>query len=123
MQIEEVFKKAKDLVKARTGRSADRIKLAHDCPVIEADHKADGRVYAHAFHRKNRICVCKAIEKLSTGHKLGIILHELGHAFGRQHDEPGADLWVEDKLGVDLEYRKLVQWAPPGLIADGRNKR
>jgi hypothetical protein len=119
VKIEEVFQKAKDLVKARTGRSAEKIGLVRNCPVIEKDHKEDARVYAHAFHRKNRICVCRAIDKLSTGHKLGIMLHELGHAFGRQHDEPGADLWVEEKLGVDLEYRKLVQWAPPGLIGAG----
>jgi hypothetical protein len=87
------------------------------CPVVEKDHKEDPRVYAHVFHKpKKTICLCRAYDRLPLGHKLGIMLHEIGHLLS-DGGEAEADLWVDDNLGVNIEFKGTLQWVDPKEVA------
>ena len=89
------------------------VKVYRKCPLIEHDHANDPRVFAHVFHRRGKvICVCKDFDKLELGHKIGVLLHEIGHLMSNG-GEAEADLWVQDNLGIDIDYKNTVQWVAP----------
>lgn len=86
------------------------------CRLVEKDHAESPRVFAHVFHRRDRaICVCREFEGLPLGHQVGILLHEIGHLMSNG-GEAEADLWVDDNLGIDIDYRSTLQWVDPGMV-------
>lgn len=95
--------------------SPQEVFLVVGCPEAEQDHAEDERVFAHTFHVPKTVCVARAFENLKDGHKLGIMLHEFGHLYGGQ-EEGIADLWVDENLGIDLDYVNMVQWVEPRLL-------
>jgi len=69
------------------------------------------RVYAHALHYSNTICVTPLMAELSEEQRQGIIVHEFGHIYcGIHHKEydadedADADLVVITIFGVNLHY-------------------
>ena len=90
------------------------IYVTQSCPLIEKDHKESPRVHAHVFHKQNRtICLAKAFNRLPLGHKVGIMLHEIGHLMTKGGEEE-ADLWVQDNCdGIDIAYKNSIQWVDP----------
>lgn len=92
------------------------IKIGSRCSVVEHDHENDPRVFAHVFHRRGKtICLCRDFAKLPLGHKIGILLHEIGHLMSNG-GESEADLWVQDNLGIDIGFKETVQWVDPGEV-------
>ena len=85
------------------------------CTLVERDHKNDSRVYAHVFHKPDTICLCRAFDGLEGGHRVGIMLHEIGHLMS-DGGEAEADLWVQDKLDIDIDFRNTLQWVNPGKV-------
>jgi hypothetical protein len=86
------------------------------CKLVEQDHKEDNRVYAHVFHKpKKTICLARAFDRLPLGHKIGIMLHEIGHLMSNG-GEAEADLWVNDHLGIDIDFKNTIQWVEPGEV-------
>jgi len=85
------------------------VSIIHGCKVANKDHAEVERYYAHTFHRKNAICTCDAFEELNPEHQFGILLHEFGHLYGGE-SEAEADLWVEEALGIEIDYVNMVQW-------------
>lgn len=83
------------------------------CRIVEKDHEDDPRVFAHVFHRKgHHICVCREFIDLPLGHQIGILLHEIGHLMS-DSGEAEADLWVQDFLDIDIEFKNTLQWVDP----------
>lgn len=92
------------------------IKLDRKCKLVQKDHEEDKRVYAHVFHRRGRvICLCRAFDRLALPHKLGILLHEIGHLMSNG-GEAEADLWVNDNLDIDIDFRNTLQWVDPAEV-------
>ena len=90
-----------------------QIQISRKCKLSERDHAEDPRVFAHVFcDRTDTICLCKDFDLLPAGHKIGIILHEIGHLMS-DSGEAEADLWVQDHLGIDIDFKDLVQWVDP----------
>jgi len=90
--------------------------LDRKCKLVEKDHARDSRVFAHVFHRHNKaICVCRAFSRLPLGHRIGIILHEIGHLMANG-GEAEADLWVQDNLHIDIDFKDTVQWVAPRKV-------
>lgn len=92
------------------------IKLRH-CREVDEDHKRSCRQYAHTYHYKDTICVAKAFDKLPIQHKLGLIVHEVGHILvGKaNHKESQADREANKYFGVrilykDSKYGKRLQY-------------
>jgi hypothetical protein len=86
------------------------------CADVEKDHKEDPRVYAHVFHKPNKtMCLSRAFDKLPLGHKLGVMLHEIGHLMTNS-GEAEADLWVDDTLNINIEFKGTIQWVDPGEV-------
>lgn len=79
------------------------------CEMADKDHEREDRVYAHVFHHPWTICVCDRFEDLPDEHKAGILLHEFGHLYGGDLDAE-ADLWIDEELGIDIEYVDTIQW-------------
>jgi hypothetical protein len=97
---------------AQFGFDPPDIFLDRSCKLIEKDHAKDPRVFAHVFHRRNKaICVCRAFSRLPLGHRIGIILHEIGHLMS-DGGEAEADLWVQDNLHIDIAFKDTLQWVP-----------
>jgi len=86
------------------------------CSELEVVHASIPRVHAHVFHYPDTICIVRDFDNLDDEHKIGILLHEFGHLFGGQHDAD-ADLWVEQVLGIDIEYVDTMQWVPLEALA------
>ena len=99
------------------------VRLDRKCRVAELDHAQDGRVFAHVFHHAGLIiCLCRAFDKLPLGHRIGILLHEIGHLMS-DGGEAEADLWVQDNLDIDIDFKPLrgkiersVQWVDPKKV-------
>lgn len=92
------------------------IKLDRKCRLVREDHKEDPRVYAHVFHRQgNAICICPAFDRLRLEHKIGILVHEIGHLMSKG-GEAEADLWVQENMGVDIDFRDTLQWVDPKQV-------
>jgi len=91
---------------------AKLIELNFGCPLADSDHWDVWRVHAHVGHEPNAICLCHDFEGLPDPCKIGILLHEYGHLFGGNSDAE-ADLWVEEELGIDLDYVETLQWVHP----------
>ncbi len=91
------------------------IKLCVGCDDLEEHHIKVPRVHAHVFDFPWVICVVEDIELLSDEHKLGILLHEIGHLYGG-FDDAEADLWVHETLGIDISYVDTMQWVDVGSI-------
>lgn len=85
--------------------------LKWDCPLSVKDNAEDPRVFAHALHYKNTICLHPLFEDLKDEFKCGILLHEMGHVFGGE-EEAEADLWVDEQLRIAIKYRDMLQWVP-----------
>ncbi|HEC61337.1 MAG TPA: hypothetical protein ENI27_03685 [bacterium] len=112
MTIYKAMEKVQDLI---FGVVADLpfyphyIELFIGCSDLEESHRQIPRVHAHVFHIPMTICVTESIEGLSDEHKIGILLHEMGHIYGG-YDDADADLWVQDALGIDIAYVNTMQW-------------
>ena len=89
-----------------------KIRVTQACPLVERDHSADSRVYAHVFHREWVICFCKAYSELSLPHQVGVMLHEIGHVMSNG-GEAEADLWVDEQMGIDINFKDTLQWVAP----------
>jgi len=94
-----------------------KIKVKH-CKLADAEHKEEPRIFAHVFHHKDVICVCKAFDKLPIENKTGILWHELGHLLGNKiylygpdDEEIMADMRAQ-AMGIRIWYDKdKIQWA------------
>lgn len=98
------------------------VSLVFGCSEAEDDHANNERIFAHTLHLPRTICVAQAFEDLKDGHKLGIILHEFGHLYGGR-DEGAADLWVDEELGIDIDYVDTVQWVEIKLVGMARENK
>jgi hypothetical protein len=75
------------------------------CKIAEEDHKKERRVYAHTFHRKNTICVCRDFGELPDQHFVAILAHEIGHLLaGPKRSENAVNKEVYKKFGVRIIY-------------------
>ena len=93
-----------------------RMYVIQACRMAEKDHHDDLRVYAHVFHGPDMtICLCKAYSKLTLGHKIGIMVHEIGHLMS-DGGEAEADLWVHEHLGINIDFKATVQWVEPEVV-------
>lgn len=92
--------------------SPRKVGLRLGCRLAEKDYEEDPRYLAHVFHRRRTVCVARKIEDLAPEYVWGILLHEFGHLYGGKSDAE-ADLWVHEKLGIDIDYVDLVQWVDP----------
>lgn len=76
-----------------------------ECPEVEEEHRESKRQYAHTFHHKGTICVCKEFWRLPPKHRDAILLHEIGHLLvGPEGGEEDANRAVEEVLGARIEY-------------------
>ncbi len=92
------------------------VRLCIGCHLAEKDHAEADRYYAHTLHIAATICVCEAFGELSTGSQYGVLLHEFGHIYGGR-EECDADLFSDEMLGVDLQYRGAgIQYASPSKV-------
>lgn len=91
------------------------------CKEVDIEHNRVHRWYAHTGHRKNIICVAKAIKDLPNNFICGIILHELGHMLSGYITEKEADLAVKNYLGITIKYREFqkdkLEWVSDKDIA------
>jgi len=67
------------------------------------------RAYAHYGCTDGAICVAGDFMDLPAHFRIGILLHEIGHACamnynGKAYGEPEADLWVKRVLGITIHY-------------------
>lgn len=93
-----------------------RMHVTQACRMVEKDHRDDPRVYAHVFHRPDMtICLCKAYSKLMMGHKIGLLVHEIGHLMS-DGGEAEADLWAHENLGINIGFKATVQWVEPKAV-------
>lgn len=89
------------------------IRLDRKCALVVKDHKEDKRVFAHVFHRRgNVICLSRAFDRLELPHKIGILIHEIGHLMSAG-GESEADLWAEENLDIDIDFKDTLQWVDP----------
>lgn len=111
MTPKQLLKYLKDWFRLR-----GKIQVFRKCKLAERDHAEDPRVFAHVFCRRaGTICLCKDFDLLPLGHQIGIIIHEIGHLMSKG-GEAEADLWVQDNLDVDIEFKNLIQWVDPRAI-------
>ena len=96
--------------RARTGLPRQAIHIHLNCKVCQVDHSNDQRVFAHVMHIPNTVCLHPSFEALKPEHQLGILAHELGHLMADEDSEAAADLWVQQKLGIDIQYKYMLQW-------------
>lgn len=76
------------------------------CPIAQADHKKSKRQYAHTFHRKNTICICKQFLLLPKRNQIGILCHEVGHLIaGPRANEEQADIAANGFFRIRIKYR------------------
>lgn len=83
-----------------------------NCPEVVKGAPSPSRAYAHVGHLPGKLCVAaKRFERLPIEHKVGILLHEIGHV-GSHGGELAADAWVFGELGIAIRYRgkKRLQW-------------
>lgn len=71
------------------------------CPEANKEHRDSPRQYAHTHHYSNTICLARAFYTLPKKHKLGIILHELGHLAGAEGEDE-ADAVASRLFGVSI---------------------
>lgn len=80
------------------------IKIKH-CKLAQADHDESVRQYAHTFHKKNVICMCKELNALPNKHYWAIIAHEIGHLIaGHRGSEKTADKAANKFFGIKIYY-------------------
>lgn len=72
------------------------------CRKVNEEHKNNCRQYAHTYHYSNTICLARAFYDLPNYHKIGIILHELGHLAGAR-GENEADIIVGQLFGIAID--------------------
>ena len=95
-----------------------RISVLH-CSQADAEHQTSRRQYAHTFHRRGVICVSSAFHRLPETHRLGLLLHEVGHLLaGQQAGEAQADRAAHRYSGLTIRYRdstygKRLEWLSP----------
>ncbi len=75
------------------------------------------RQYAHTMHHPNTICLARAFYRLPSHHKLGILLHELGHLAGAM-GEREADLLAQEMFGIEIN-RVSTKWGEELESVDG----
>ena len=80
----------------------------HICKEAEEEHDGNVRQYAHTMHHPNTICLSRAFYRLLSHHKLGILLHELGHLAGAV-GEREADQLAQEMFGVKVR-RVSTRW-------------
>jgi len=68
------------------------------------DTREKARMYSHVGHKPDVICIAPDFSILPANCKLGILLHEVGHIATGLGNEPEADLWVKDVLGITVNY-------------------
>lgn len=103
-------------IKLHVDPAPRNVRLCVGCHLAEKDHVEAERYYAHTFHLVNAICVCEAFSELPTGTQYGILLHEFGHLYGGR-EECDADLWPDERLGVEIGYKgDGVQWVKPSIV-------
>jgi len=78
------------------------------CEEAEDEHDGSMRQYAHTMHHPNTICLSKAYYRLPSHHKLGILLHELGHLAGAV-GEREADQLAQEMFGIEI-CRVSTKW-------------
>lgn len=93
------------------------VDLAYNCPEIARDRKTrkgihGRRSFMHVGHVANRICVTPEAGRLTSGHLVGMFLHEFGH-LATNGDDSTADAWVFAFLGLTISYRGplMLEWA------------
>lgn len=80
--------------------------LVEICPVANTEHERSGRQYAHVFCRRDKICVSSAFGDLPETHKLGILLHEVGHVLaGQRASEKRSNETILKASGIRVRYR------------------
>lgn len=102
--------KVVEAVRRISGKRIKHPDIVYDCPEVIAEHKESSRQFAHVRHFRNTICLHHAFNILPDGHKLGILAHELGHLQTSGGGEAEADLWVQEVMGIDIQYRNSLQW-------------
>jgi hypothetical protein len=81
------------------------------CEIAEKDHQKKKRNYAHTFHKKNVICVCKDLYQLPLRDKAAIIAHEFGHLFaGKDGTEEDANREVFNYFSINIYYRPRTRY-------------
>lgn len=97
-----------------------RIKVEH-CKGADKEHEESKRQYAHTLHRSGVICVARSFFQLPETHRLGLLLHEVGHvllAHRPRHTEEDADEAARKASGVRVYYKDGaagpdVEWIRP----------
>lgn len=104
------------------GRRGRRLRICR-CPSAERDHRRELRSYAHVGHRRGVLCVARAFYRLPLGHRLGLIVHEVGHLElqGRPHSELQADQAAFRRYGIRVQYRNTrwgrhLQWVDAARV-------
>lgn len=80
------------------------------CPLANSDHKKNKRLYAHVDHRKDTICVARAIWGLPDKHFYAIFAHEVGHLISPKKGEAEANEAMLNAYGIEIKYKDSAKW-------------
>ena len=75
------------------------------CALADKEHRKRQRQFAHTYHKKNMICLARAIMGLPLHNIQGIIWHELGHlVIGPKGSEEAANRKAKKLCGHQIKY-------------------
>ena len=75
------------------------------CREAEEDHQRAQRQYAHTYHYRDTICLCRAFWALPKAYRDGVILHEIGHLLvGPKGSESEATKAAEEFFNARIHY-------------------
>lgn len=75
------------------------------CSICDKEHERNVRQYAHTYHFANTICLSRAFRSLPMEHKIGVLLHEIGHLLaGPNGTEERANELIYETLGIRIWY-------------------
>ena len=97
-----------------TKKERDAIKKLKILTCKQVDNEAGmrdtpetARMLSHVNHRKDVVCIASIFHSINPKTQAGVLLHEIGHIGSQVHNgqgEPNADLWILEKLGIEIMY-------------------